>query len=143
MSIEYGAWCPYCKNKTERKLYEWLIQHYTNVIYQPRYNWCKNPNTGKVLPFDFEYNNIIIELDGPQHFHQISNWRTPEEQNAIDRYKMKCAIENNKHIIRILQYDVLRDMNSWEVTLTNTIEELLHVSTSEIRYIGVDPTYFE
>ena len=42
---------------------------------------------------------IIIELDGPQHFIQIMNWKSPEETRKGDIYKMKCAGEQ-KCIVR-------------------------------------------
>lgn len=39
---------------------------------QYKMDWCKNI---KHLPFDFVLSErkIIIELDGPQHFRQVSN----------------------------------------------------------------------
>jgi hypothetical protein len=143
LSIAYGGWCPYCKNKSEKKLYTWLLNQYNNIIYQPKYDWCINTKTNRQLPFDFEYKNIIIELDGPQHFKQISNWRTPEEQNELDKYKMDCAIKNNKHIIRILQTYIFNDEIRWKDILNATINELLFTSKPSIKYIGVDPMYFE
>lgn len=145
LCIAYGGWCPYCKNKTETKLYTWLVNKYKTIKYQPKYEWCKNPKTNRMLPFDFEYKDIIIELDGPQHFKQISNWRTPQEQNEIDRFKMDFAIKNNKHIIRISQKYVYMNNSGWEQELEQTIDYLsnLDKSTYIIRYIKVDPMYFE
>jgi very-short-patch-repair endonuclease len=139
----YGQGCPYCKNKTESLLHDWLTNKYSNVKYQPKYSWCINPKTNRFLPFDFEYNNIIIELDGPQHFRQVSNWRSPDEQQYLDKYKMKCALENNKHIIRILQEDVLTNSNSWDDKLSNYIDRLMIDDTPTILYIGIDSKYFE
>jgi hypothetical protein len=49
---------------------------------------------------------IIIELDGLQHFKQVSNWKSPDDNLINDKYKMKCVNENNYSIIRILQDDV-------------------------------------
>jgi very-short-patch-repair endonuclease len=144
LSIKYGSWCPTCKNKTEKKLYKWLEKHYINIVFQVRYDWCKNPKTNSILPFDFEYNNILIELDGPQHFRQISNWRTPEEQNEMDKYKMRQAKDNNKHIIRINQETVLNNINNWKHRLTDYINELLLIhNIPSTRYIDIDSTYFE
>lgn len=86
--------------------------------------------------------NIIIELDGPQHFKQISNWRTPEEQLKIDIYKMECALENNRHIIRILQENVLFNKNDWDNKLRMIINELLLTEKPTIKYIDIDNKYF-
>lgn len=143
LCVKNGSWCPTCKNKTEQKLHKWLKKHYININHQVRYDWCKNPKTNYILPFDFEYENILIELDGPQHFRQISNWRTPEEQNIIDKYKMRCAKDNNKHIIRINQETVFNNINNWKDRLTDCINELLLSQETTTMYIDIDSTYFE
>lgn len=137
------TYCPLCCNKTEKYLYKWLSNKYNNIIFQPRYDWCKNINTNYILPFDFEYNNIIIELDGPQHFRQIRNWKTPEQHVIIDKYKMECAIKNNKHIIRLSQEDVLYNRNDWSNKLISTIDELLNCTEPAIRYIGINKEYYD
>jgi hypothetical protein len=142
LSMVYGSGCSYCKNKTEKILYDWLIKEYNTIIFQPKYDWCKNPKTNRHLPFDFEYNNIIIELDGPQHFRQVSNWRSPEEQLELDKYKMQCAINNNKCIIRLLQINVLQNINNWTDKLKDSISTLLITSDPSICYIGIDPSHF-
>ena len=78
--IVRGKWCPQCKHKTELKLYEWLIEKYSSnkILREYKPSWCKNQKTKtkRCLPFDFliEDLNLIIELDGPQHFIQMSTW---------------------------------------------------------------------
>lgn len=119
----YPQGCPYCVNKTETKLYEKLLPLYPTLIIQYKQEWCKKL---KHLPFDFcipEY-KIIIELDGPQHFQQISNWSSPEEQFENDKYKEKCANDNEYSVIRILQEDVFYDTYDWCKELCETIEEI-------------------
>ena len=87
-----------------------------------KYEWCINENTEKLFSYDFEINQyILIELDGLQHFKQVSNWKSPEIQNERDKYKIKCALENGKHIIHIYQEDVLHDKNKWENKLKKII----------------------
>ena len=116
------SWCPYCKHKTELKLLKFLKKY--NVRYQPTFDWCINKETGCYLPFDFllvDY-NIIIELDGRQHFEQISNWSDPQFTQKRDIYKMNKAIENNYTLIRILQEDVLYNRNGWESALDPCIK---------------------
>ena len=82
-NIVKGQWCPKCKNKTELKLYEVVKRHYPTLIHQYNQEWCKYI---KCLPFDFciPEHNIIIELDGRQHFIQVSNWTSPEIENIIN-----------------------------------------------------------
>ena len=96
------------------------------IIRQLKKNWCKNNNTNKYLPFDFciEEYKIIIELDGIQHFEQVSNWSSPEEQLKNDKYKEQCANENGHSIIRILQEDVFNDKYDWKNELINNIEKI-------------------
>jgi very-short-patch-repair endonuclease len=67
---------------------------------------------------------IIIELDGRQHFKQVHNWSSPEENLKNDLYKMKCANDNGFSIIRLLQPDVLIDKYDWLQELTNNIDKI-------------------
>jgi len=118
-----GTGCPMCVNKTEGKLYETMKQIYPTLIRQFRQDWCKRLCH---LPFDLcipEY-KIIIELDGAQHFRQIRNWSSPEEQFKNDKYKEDCANENGYSVIRLLQEDVFYDTYDWVKELCDTIEEV-------------------
>ena len=122
--VNYNQWCGCKKNKTETKLLLKMINN-VNIIKDFRINWCKSIKD-KYLPFDFciEENKIIIELDGAQHFRQISNWKSPEEQIKNDKYKEKCANDNNYSIIRLLQEDVFNDKYNWFDELKNNIEKI-------------------
>jgi very-short-patch-repair endonuclease len=124
-SIINGQWCRFCVNKTEYKLYEKIQPLYPSLIQQFKQDWCKNINH---LPFDFciPEHNIIIELDGRQHFEQISNWSSPEEQLENDKYKEKQANDNNYSVIRILQEDVFYDTYDWFKKLCDAIEEIIN-----------------
>ena len=121
--VTKGVWCPYCVNKTEKILHKKLKGHYPQLKSQYKVDWCKNI---KHLPFDFviEDRKIIIELDGKQHFEQISNWKPPEETRKNDLYKMKCANEKGFSLIRILQEDVLHDVYRWLNELIYNIEKI-------------------
>jgi very-short-patch-repair endonuclease len=122
-NIVKGQWCPFCKNKTEAKLYEKLLSIYPSLQRQFKQEWCKNI---QYLPFDFcipEY-KIIIELDGPQHFQQVSNWCSPEEQFENDKFKEECANNNGYSVIRLLQEDVMNDTYDWVKELCDAIEQI-------------------
>jgi very-short-patch-repair endonuclease len=127
---QHNTWCPICVNKTEKKLYEQLLQIYPNLVSQFRVDWCKNIISKRNLPFDFvlEEQKVIIELDGNQHFVQVMNWKTPEEQFENDQYKEKCANENGYSVIRIIQEDVWNDAYDWLNELNQNICKI----TSEI-----------
>lgn len=125
-----NRWCSHCVNKTECKLLTQLKQDY-NVETQKRFDWCRNNATGLSLPFDFvipEY-KIIIELDGAQHFRQVAKWKSPNEQQRIDHYKMDKAILYGYTIIRILQEDVFENKYDWWTEL----QKHIHVHSKPTR----------
>jgi very-short-patch-repair endonuclease len=118
-----GQGCNLCINKTETKLYEIMKKIFPNLISQFKQEWCKKL---KHLPFDFcipEY-KIIIELDGRQHFQQVRNWSSPEEQFENDKFKEKCANNNGYSVIRLLQEDVFHDTYDWVKELCDAVEEI-------------------
>jgi very-short-patch-repair endonuclease len=123
--ISKGNGCPICIHKTETIVYEKLKSEYDFVIIQFQQQWCKSVN---LLPFDFciEDSLIIIELDGKQHFEQVWNWKSPEEQFERDMYKQKCANDNGYSIIRLLQEDVHRDKYDWFNELIQNINKIIN-----------------
>lgn len=118
--------CSLCYNKTEKILYNWLLEQYPNlkIKYQARFDWCISLESNKKYFYDFliEDYNIIIELDGNQHFKQISNWDTPEYGRMKDVYKMKLAYENGYTVIRLLQEYVLQNKLNWDNILKENIK---------------------
>jgi len=124
--ISNGSWCPHCKNKTEAILFEFLKSIHTNTIHQFNVNWCRSQSSNRYLPYDFciPELKIIIELDGRQHFSQVSNWGSPEETQERDKYKEQRAIENQYHVIRLLQEDIWFDRTDWKTLLQQTIDRL-------------------
>jgi YHS domain-containing protein len=145
MSLDHiirGYWCPKCKNKSERLFSEFLTASKYPHEHQARYDWCRNPKTGKKLPFDFclEELNIIIEVDGPQHFRQISNWGDHKEIQERDRYKEECALERGYTIIRIYQPLILSSSTDWKETVKESL--VLHYNPHIIT-IAEDGVYDE
>ena len=110
-----ATWCPFCKNKTERKLYDWLITLFPDLVRQYKPEWCKSPLTNICLPFDFYIPslNIIVEVDGPQHFKQISNWASHLHTQSRDLFKMKMALDNGITIMRI-PYEYISENKHYE-----------------------------
>jgi hypothetical protein len=128
--------CGKCKNKTEQMILEYLENNYNNIIFQPSFDWCKNKNN---LPFDFLLNNfkIILEIDGRQHFSQVSNWKSPEFNLQNDIYKSNLAINNGYKIIRIFQEDVFNNKFNWQELLNKSIE-ILNNTDEYIIYLSTD-----
>ena len=142
--VNSGNWCRYCKNKTELKLKNFLENNYTyKIIKEFKKEWSRNPNTKQFLRYDFCFSEIklIIELDGRQHFEQVSNWGCPDEQKKTDIYKMKVANENGYKIIRILQEDVLYDRNDWQNKLTEIIYKFIEDNNSIYNYVCIGDIY--
>ena len=110
-----GTGCPHCVNKTEAKLQEYLNVQQSDINPQFRPDWCKSSTTDRTLPFDFciPTLKLIIELDGPQHFKQISNWDCSTKTVKKDVYKMKCALQQGYSVLRILQEDVWNAITDW------------------------------
>jgi hypothetical protein len=150
--ITNGRWCPYCKNKTELKLYKWLQELYPNYTIKTQYKkkWCRNPDPNYkkkkepcYYPYDFNIQikelklNIIIELDGRQHFEYVSHFdNNVEERQIIDLYKMFQAFKNNHSFIRIFQEDVYYDNNDWENKLKDCINKI--IKSNHIMSLYVD-----
>ena len=130
------SWCPKCKNKTEKKMLKWLTDTYdVQITFQAKFEWSKNVETGKYLPFDFciKSAELVIEVDGPQHFEQIANWGCHKKTQKRDIYKMKQAAANGFSVIRVLQDDVLHDKNKWEKKLRKIIR---HYKKPKIFCVG-------
>ena len=134
-----NSWCPKCCNKTELKLYNWLLEKdYINSVKQewsPK--WCSTEYTHFVKTkckigrhqyrFDFlvtlkNKKQIIIELDGLQHYEQVRDWKTPLEQQIRDKYKEFKAKGKGLSIIRCYQEDVYMDRNKWQIKLENLLQ---------------------
>jgi len=110
-----------------RILFHKLKEKYDTLKRQFKVKWCKNETTNRFLPFDFviEEKRIIIELDGKQHFHQVSNWTSPEKSRINDLYKMKCANDNGFSVIRILQDDVYKNKYELVVSIDNLANNVM------------------
>ncbi len=138
------TWCPQCRNKTEAKFYEWY-NYNSNIIFhitsQVKYDWCINPKTGYSLRFDFviEDLKLIIEIDGRQHFIQVRDWTSPEDQQESDIYKMKFALINGYSIIRIFQEDMWNDSYDWKTDIASHIK--LNINPT-ITYLAKDKSMY-
>jgi len=143
-SINQGGWCPYCVNKTEQKLYDKLLTLYFTLQQQFKVDWCKSDTTNKCYPFDFvlKEQKIIIELDGIQHFEQVSNWDSPDKVQERDKYKMKCANDNNYSVIRILQEDVFYDSYDWLSELNDNIKNIIKNKKVQNIFMCKDNEYY-
>ena len=135
--------CPFCKNKTENKLFNWLKKNYKkmDITRQMRFDWCKREKTNKLCSYSYDFlikdYNLLIELDGRQHFTQVSNWDDPKITQERDIFKIKKALENNYSIIRLLQTDVYYDKNNWKNILKNMINQNAYLFVRIMNMISI------
>lgn len=134
--------CPKCKNKTEKKIYDWLLLYDSKTIHQYKIKWLKSPLTRRFLPFDFFIPkvNIILEVDGDQHFRQVSNWDSHKHTQSKDLYKMKIAYDNGITIIR-LPIDYIYKESLFKKYKQKILDELYERDKPEIIYLCEDDRY--
>lgn len=120
-----GWGCKNCKNKTQRILFAYLREQFGEEFFETekKFDECKFINH---LPFDFysqEY-NLVIELDGRQHFTEVNIFRdTLEERQKKDFIKMEYLQDNNISLIRIFQEDVYENKNDWKNKILNCVQK--------------------
>ena len=123
--------------KTEGKIHDWLNEHseklhINNIIHKYRPEWAdlkETYNTYYEFDIYIELINgvkIIIEIDGAQHYRQVSNWNTPLHNQIRDEIKQRLAIKRHINILRVNQEDVLSDKNNWEDNLIAFISYLYY-----------------
>jgi very-short-patch-repair endonuclease len=138
-----GYWCPFCKNKTEGKVLEYLREHYPDCKTQLRFEWCRFSKTNNIMPFDFGLtgHKLLIELDGRQHFQQIAKWDAPELTQEKDNEKICFAIKNGYSIIHIYQDEVWNDKYDWKTILKENIELLIATEKPQVLFISKADVY--
>jgi very-short-patch-repair endonuclease len=94
------------------------------VKFNHKFVWGVHPGTGKKFRFDFVIDNIIVELDGDQHFIQVGKWTPPEVTRARDLIRMNQSRENGFTTIRILQRCVYYSRYDWKSDLLEAINSI-------------------
>jgi hypothetical protein len=140
-----GYWCPYCKNKTEGIIFNFIKSINLNCKTQMRFEWCRNIKTKNIMPYDFGLidNKILIELDGEQHFSQISNWDTPDNIKEKDIQKINYSIDNNYSIIHIYQHEIWNNIYDWKSILKACIDKLINTTEIYAIFISYNTTKYD
>jgi very-short-patch-repair endonuclease len=132
-----NRWCSVCVNKTEEKIYKFFKSNNINCIKEPILECFKNDKTNHYFKPDFllEEYNIICELDGDQHYHNMNRrWcENTDKRQEDDIHKMQISLENEYSTIRISQEIVWNDKRDWQNLLLRYIklyDEPIHI------YIG-------
>ena len=131
-----GRWCPTCKNKTEKLVLEFIQNLFSKKDVKHQFKHEKVRNI-RELPFDICIlpHKIIIEVDGEQHFHNVSHFRSDAlEQFERDCNKMKIIFEEGYSVIRIVQEDIWLPKTREEMLtkLEKAIHECIHHELSLI-----------
>lgn len=143
-SVNRGHWCSICKNKTERKFKEWFNDFFNYELeHLVRFRWKTNDNINFYkLSFDFLIAelDLLIEIDGRQHFEQVLNWTSYKLVQKVDVYKMKHAIKNNITIIRICQEDIWYDKYDWKSDIKQYIKKY---DNSKVIYLSKNKNLYD
>jgi hypothetical protein len=121
--IRRGQMCPLCVRKTQSMIGAFMNDNNIECDAEKSPIWLRSGVKKSFPRFDFLLNKkIFLELDGPQHFRQVRNWKDPTTQLNIDVQKMKRSIENNYSGFRLYQPDVFENKVDWESWILRAIE---------------------
>lgn len=110
-----GNGCPICVRKTERKVADYLKER--KVEFRKEFKI----NSKKRYDFFIKEFNLIIEVDGEQHFRQVMGWGNLEDTIKNDIQKMEVAIKNEYSILRIYQPDIWFDKIDWKKCINDNL----------------------
>lgn len=114
-----GKGCKKCNmSKGEQKIKTFLKELKIKFVYQKVFNDCINPETGKLLIFDFflpDY-NLCVEYDGEQHylpmrFSKRNNITNLEKIQKRDLIKTNFCKKSNLKLLRI-KYTDLKEIDN-------------------------------
>ena len=117
-------WCPSCVNKTETHVFETLRDKGYDVGKKSNRKMFKTKYRYDIIIDD---KKVIVEVDGAQHFKQVSNWGSYEETYKTDIYKEELAHKNGYRVIRISQEylwyrQIAKNKTEWISKLVKAIE---------------------
>ena len=145
--IAKGQWCPTCKNKTEKLVLGFLQTLFSKKDVKQRFTHEKVRNI-RDLPFDIciLLHKIIIEVDGRQHFKDISYFKSNAvKQCEQDCKKMKIIFKEGYSVIRIVQEDIwlAKTQEEMKTKLEKAIQECIDNNGPMIHYISMDDSMYD
>ena len=123
-NVTNGQWCSSCVNKTETRVFETLRDKGYDVGKKSDREMFKTKYRYDIIIDD---KKVIVEVDGPQHFRQVSNWCSYEETYKTDIYKEELAHKNGYRVVRISQeyvwyHQIAKNKTEWISKLVKAIE---------------------
>jgi hypothetical protein len=129
--------CPSCVHKGEGLVSEFLKSNF----YEYSKEWNPLFLDSKRMDFHVPKINTCFEIDGLQHFTQVWNWKSPEEQRSNDIDKMKKCVDNGISIIRIYQPSIKKMDHNWKKYLSNSITYIIKLTEPVIIFPKNIPQY--
>jgi hypothetical protein len=130
-----GNQCSLCVNKTELKVLNFLKEQKINVKRQYKIKDIK-----KYYDFYLPDFALIIEIDGDQHFRQVSNWGCHEEAMKNDIQKMQTGMEDSISFLRIYQPDIYSGKIDWKTII---LKNLYKRTLPDITYISSNSNIYD
>lgn len=125
-----GKGCSECVNKTELKVAEYLRE--IEVEFKREY---VIGDIKRYYDFYLPEYQLIIEVDGDQHFRQVGNWTDHNKTRENDIQKMQTAVKHGISVLRIYQPDIFNDVIDWKEFILSNLKfrskpELIYVKKS-------------
>ena len=136
-NVARGQWCPVCKDKTEKAVFECLkrafgdeiVKHLGTRKYVPK----DDDGTWAAFPYKFDIvvehpsgEKTLTEVDGGHHFRDIGHWNSDARENQHrDLVKHIFALDRGCHVVRIDQEwvacQIARGKTDWETRLIEAV----------------------
>jgi len=100
--FQQGYRCPECSRQESeicKKITELLENNYINFEKEVKFDGLKNNTT--FYKFDFRIDNLLIEIDGEQHFRKSSRWFRNGVTRERDLIKNQFVKDSNYRLLRI------------------------------------------
>lgn len=131
----YGYGCSICKNKTEKKVIQFLNSKNINI--KSQFKLLNDTKRYDILCIDY---NMILEIDGRQHFENVHLFKsTAKENQKNDINKMIKAMEQGYSFVRICQEDIWNNKIDWQNIIIDNLKirnkpTVLYFSSIETLY---------
>lgn len=135
--VASGHWCPVCKHKTEKAVFECLkrmfgvetVKHTGSRKYVPKNDdgaWAAFPYKFDIVVEHPSGEKTLIEVDGGHHFRDFGHWNSDARENQQrDLIKHIFALDRGCHVVRIDQEWVARQIargkTEWETQLIEAV----------------------
>lgn len=131
--IQHGYSCPYCsdnKSIPNKFMVELLKMIGLDFKSEKTFNW----SNGKQYDFYIPSLNMIIEMNGIQHYKETPRGRSLKEEQENDKYKKELALTNNidKYIVIDCRYSEFKWLKENVFKELNNIFDLSDINWNKL-----------